>query len=205
MTRMSRYRPRRQPSARPRSAFRIVLDICLALAILGMLAVVATRIDRVAMRQTIGSVTVNDGDTITLNGERIRLLGIDAPEYMQSCRKDGADYPCGRQAREAMVRLAAGKTVTCEGWERDRYGRLLAVCKAGGVDLNRALVEQGWAVAYGDYDDAERLARKRRAGIWAGSFEQPRDWRAAHAGATEPRHDSGGSMLDWLREIFRFF
>lgn len=169
-----------------------------------MLAVVATRIDRVATRQTTGSVVVNDGDTVTLNGERIRLLGIDAPEYMQSCRKDGADYPCGRQAREAMVRLAAGKTVTCAGWERDRYGRLLAVCKAGGLDLNRALVEQGWAVAYGDYNDAERLAREQRAGIWAGSFEQPHDWRASHADGTEPHHDGGGSILDWLREIFRF-
>jgi endonuclease YncB( thermonuclease family) len=202
---MSRYRPRQQPSVRPRSAFRIVLDVGLALAILGMLAVVATRIDRVATRQTTGAVVVNDGDTITLNGERIRLLGIDAPEYMQTCSKDGADYPCGRQAREAMVRLAAGKTVTCAGWERDRYGRLLAVCKAGGVDLNRALVEQGWAVAYGDYDDAERVAREGRAGIWAGSFERPRDWRADHAGATEPRHDGAGSLFDWLREIFRFF
>ncbi|WP_245444961.1 thermonuclease family protein [Pseudaminobacter soli (ex Li et al. 2025)] len=181
------------------------MDICLAVAILGMLAVVSARFDLLATRQNTGSVIVNDGDTVTLNGERIRLIGMDAPEYMQACNKGGIDYPCGRQAREALVRLIAGRSVTCEGSKRDRYGRLLAVCNAGGVDLNRAMVEQGWAVAYGDYGDAERMARDRRAGIWAGTFEQPSDWRASHHRNAEPRHDAGNWLFDWLREVLRFW
>ncbi|MDH6229576.1 endonuclease YncB(thermonuclease family) [Mesorhizobium soli] len=204
MLRMTRYRPLSRPFTKSRGAFRTVFDICLAVAILGMLAVVAARFDRMATRQDTGSVIVNDGDTVTLNGERIRLIGMDAPEYMQICNKGGVDYPCGRQAREVLVRLIAGRSVTCEGSKRDRYSRLLAVCRAGGVDLNRAMVEQGWAVAYGDYTDAERMARDRRAGIWTGTFEQPSDWRASHRKNAEPVNHTGGWFLDWLREILRF-
>lgn len=205
MTRMPRYRPGWRASASSSRRFGALFDICLALAILGMLALVVARVDRAAMRQVSGAVFVNDGDTITLSGERIRLRGIDAPEYAQACQLHGADYACGLRAREALVALIAGKAVTCEGGERDRYGRLLAVCQAGDVDLNRALVEAGWAVAYGGYEDAERTARERGRGIWAGTFERPRDWRDRHGGLAEPRHESQGGFYDWLQELLRFW
>jgi endonuclease YncB( thermonuclease family) len=147
------YRPR------PRSLVRRLLDYGLTAAILLMLAIVSVRLDRVATKQLAGEAVVNDGDTLTLKGERIRLKGIDAPEYSQTCEMNGARYPCGRRSREALIELARG-AVECAGWERDRYHRLLAVCKAGGADINRRLVEEGWAVAYGDYADAEATARE---------------------------------------------
>ena len=198
-----RWRRRAYP-ARPASRLRRFLDLALAAAILGLIALVSARFDRVATRQVAGEAVVNDGDTITLAGERIRLQGIDAPEYNQTCRKDGATYPCGRAAREALVRLTASGTIECAGWERDRYRRLLAVCRSGGVDLNRRQVEDGWAVAYGDYADAERSARELRVGLWAGSFDRPREWRVEHGGMAESEHDLFGRIVNWLAAIFGF-
>ena len=107
-------------------------------------------------------------------------------------------YPCGRHAREALVELAGAAAIECSGWERDRYRRLLAVCSAGGIELNRRQVEQGWAVAYGDYADAEQSARDRGAGLWAGTFERPRDWRVEHGGMVESEHDLFARLVNWL-------
>jgi endonuclease YncB( thermonuclease family) len=191
-----------RPPARRRSGLRLGLDIALAAAILGLLALVSMRVDRFSTRQVDGVATVNDGDSLTLRNERIRLLGIDAPEYDQTCRKDGAAYPCGRQARAALVGLIGGRPVSCGGWERDRYGRLLASCKAGETELNRAMVERGWAVAYGDFAEVETAARRRGAGLWAGEFDRPREWRTMHGSLAEAEHDFLGRIGNWLRALF---
>ncbi len=195
--------PRHAPAPR-RGALRRLFDYALAAAIIAMLIVVSSRLERVATRNLSGEAVINDGDSITLKGERIRLRGIDAPEYNQTCRKDGASYSCGRLSREALARLAKAGPVSCAGWERDRYDRLLAVCTAGGVDLNRRQVEQGWAVAYGDYGDAEAIARRQKIGLWAGSFERPRDWRVEHGGMAEGEHDLLAKFVNWLKAIFSF-
>ena len=150
--------------ARPRSRLRRLWDWLLTFAILGLLILLAARLDRTETRSLAGRVTVNDGDSITLGTERIRLRGIDAPEFDQTCRKDGADYPCGRRAREALVARIGGRPVSCTGWERDKYDRLLATCTAGGSDLNRGQVEAGWAIAYGGYEAEEAAARQKGEG-----------------------------------------
>ena len=189
-------------AAAPRSRWRRLWDWLLTLAILGLLVLLAARLDRTETRNLDGRVTVNDGDSLTLGTERIRLRGVDAPEFGQTCRKDGADYPCGRRARERLVALIAGRPVSCSGWERDKYDRLLASCTVGGADLNRRLVETGWALGYGDYAAEESAARRTGAGLWAGSFERPRDWRETHGGMVESEHAAG--FLDWLRRMLRF-
>lgn len=182
------------------------MDYGLTVIILGLLILLAARLDRVETRKTEGAAIVNDGDSITLGTERIRMRGIDAPEYTQTCRKNGADYACGTLARQSLVRLIAGKPVSCTGWQRDRYGRLLGDCKAGGKDLNRAQVEAGWAVAYGDFESEEAAARAGKAGIWAGTFDQPQDWRDSHHGeVVERKHGTLASIGDAAREIFRFW
>jgi endonuclease YncB( thermonuclease family) len=205
---MLRTRPvNRGWSQRPapqRSPWRKVWDWLLTVAILGLLVLLAARLDRPQTRNLEGRVTVNDGDSLTLGTERIRLRGIDAPEFGQTCNKDGADYPCGRQARQSLVALIGGRPVSCSGWERDKYDRLLAICTAGGSDLNRSQVESGWAVAYGDYRSEENVARQKGAGLWAGSFERPRDWREVHGGMAESEHAVTGGILGWLRRMLRF-
>jgi endonuclease YncB( thermonuclease family) len=203
-----RIRPRRRwrrAPARPRSRWRKAWDWLLTFAILGLLILLAARLDRTETRNLQGRVVINDGDSITLGAERIRLRGIDAPEYDQICRKNGADYPCGRQARQSLSALIGGKPVSCSGWERDKYDRLLATCTAGGQDLNRGQVEAGWAIAYGDYGAEEAVARQKGVGLWAGSFERPREWREMHGGMAEGEHGTPASILNWLRQTLRFF
>lgn len=207
MSRSWSRRPRqRYAPPRPRSLWRRLADYALTVIVLGLLILLAARLDRIETRKTEGTAIVNDGDTITLGGERIRMRGIDAPEYSQICRRDGADYPCGRLARQSLVRLISGRPVSCTGWQRDRYGRLLGDCKAGGKDLNRAQVEAGWAIAYGDFETEQAAARSGKSGIWAGTFDEPHDWRESHdREMVERKHGTLASIGDALREIFRFW
>jgi endonuclease YncB( thermonuclease family) len=195
----------RRGVAPSRGPWRRLADYGLTFVLLGLLILFAGRLGHNNMRTQEGTAVVNDGDSITLGTKRVRLVGIDAPEYSQICRKDGADYACGRRAREALVQLIGAKPVSCSGGQNDRYGRLLGNCVAGGVDLNRAQVEAGWAVAYGGYESEEASARAARAGIWAGTFERPQDWRHHHGATLEPKHDDFLARIgDWLRQALRF-
>jgi endonuclease YncB( thermonuclease family) len=194
---------RRRYAPVSRSLPRRLLDYGVTIVLLGLLIVLTAHLNEMDTRTAEGRAVIVDGDSIELGGQRIRLRGIDAPEYRQSCSKSGIDYACGRAAREALARLTAGRAVTCSGWRNDRYGRLLGDCKAGGVDLNRAQVAAGWAVAYGDFDAEEASARAAKAGIWAGTFDWPRDWRAARDGRVEPKHDLLAAIGDWLRGLFQ--
>ncbi|MGI9380280.1 MAG: thermonuclease family protein [Methyloligellaceae bacterium] len=125
-----------------------------------------------------GQPRIIDGDSIRIGGETIRLVGIDAPEGRQLCRDTrGEDWACGRQATRALRKLISGRDVQCTGAERDRGGRLLAVCRVGQREINRWMVEEGWAVSYNDYPKAENQARAAKKGIWSGTFLRPRDWR----------------------------
>jgi endonuclease YncB( thermonuclease family) len=121
-----------------------------------------------------------DGDSLRIAGQEIRLKGIDAPELAQICTVSGRVEPCGRTARAALRRLLAGGLATCVSAARDRYGRPLAVCRVRGIDIGAAMVRDGQAVAFGAYTREEAEAKARYAGIWAGEFERPRDWRATH-------------------------
>jgi endonuclease YncB( thermonuclease family) len=66
----------------------------------------------------------------------------------------------------------------------DRYGRTVAVCRAGDTDLNRQMVLDGWALAYRQHEHRyvgnEATARANRRGLWQGRFERPGDWRAMY-------------------------
>lgn len=173
---------------RPRRRLPIFADIALAAAILAALALVVARGLWEPPQMLAGNARVVDGDSIVIGGERVRLAGIDAPELAQTCMRDGTGYACGRDARMALECLVAGGEVSCRHHERDRYGRVLGYCAAGGVDLNREMVRSGWAIAYGDFDGAEREARQASRGIWAGAFDSPQEWRRQHGGLAEDAH-----------------
>ena len=128
-----------------------------------------------------GRARVIDGDTLEIAAQRIRLHGIDALEARQFCRgKDGA-WPCGAEATKALRSMIRNAAVSCIEHDRDRYGRIVAVCIVGDGDLNAAMVRRGWALAYRqysvDYVRAETAARATRTGLWAGEFVPPWDWR----------------------------
>lgn len=175
--------------------------MALAITLLAAIALVSARLGGVGTVTIEGRPVIVDGDTLKFAGTRIRLEGIDAPELGQMCGLDGADYACGQRAREALGRLVRGGTVTCKSRQRDRYGRLLAVCSVAGGQINALLVESGWAVAYGGYQAEERRARNAGAGLWAGTFERPHDWRAVNGGAGEMPADFLRAMANWFRQL----
>lgn len=124
-----------------------------------------------------------DGDSFMAGDTEIRLHGIDAPEYRQTCRNaSGQQEPCGKMARDALSRLIHTRTVKCRAIERDRYGRQVSVCRDGELDINREMVRLGWALAYRKhtmgYVSAEREAKAAKRGIWAMRFELPEEYRA---------------------------
>lgn len=138
-----------------------------------------------------GTPRIVDGDTLRIGAETIRLEGIDAPEAKQHCRDAaGAPYACGAIATKVLARLAGGSALACRGHARDRYGRLLATCEAAGNNLNRAMVQAGWALAFRRYSHRylgdEREASSERRGMWSGSFQEPWAWRAAARGRPSP-------------------
>ena len=134
-----------------------------------------------AQADVSGTARVVDGDTLEIGGERIRLHGIDAPEKDQTCSIDGRAWACGIAAWGELVQITAGKVVTCEPRDTDRYGRTVAACSADGTDLGDWLLRNGWAVAYYlysyEYTRAEHHAKTNRRGLWAGEFVMPWEWR----------------------------
>ena len=145
--------------------------------------IVAVAAPALAQADLAGPATVIDGDTIEIEGQRIRLHGIDAPEMRQSCRLDGNPWRCGRDAASALAGKIASRAVTCQDRGTDSYRRIVAKCAVAGVDLGEWMVANGWAVAYYiysyDYTRAEQQAKSARRGIWASEFDLPSEWRKA--------------------------
>ncbi|TMV92677.1 thermonuclease family protein [Thioclava sp. BHET1] len=130
----------------------------------------------------IGVPRVVDGDTLVLQNTRVRLFGIDAPEARQTCKRaSGQVWACGKAATLQLQKLAS-HGVRCTGTEADRYGRLIAVCRADGRDINAQMVARGAAFAYRkysrDYVGQEAQAKRAALGIWQGAADRPADVRA---------------------------
>jgi len=130
-----------------------------------------------------GVATVTDGDTLRIGEARIRLFGIDAPEGKQSCQRDGVAWLCGQEAGAYLRKLLKGEPVACAERNRDRYGRIVAICKlADGRDIGAEMVGAGFALAYRQYggrlyDVPEDEAKTLKRGLWAGEFVPPWEWR----------------------------
>jgi micrococcal nuclease len=126
-------------------------------------------------------IGIKDGDTFEVlydgQPERVRLADIDCPEKSQ---------PFGNNAKQYASDICFNKTVTvtCAA-KRDRYGRLIGtIVTQDGINVNEALVKQGFAwhyLAYSDkeeYTGLEAAARKKHLGLWADKDPTPPwDWR----------------------------
>jgi len=137
-------------------------------------------------------ISVHDGDTISVimqgKKEKVRLVGIDAPELGQR--------PWGKRAKKYLENLvdASGRKVKLEFdvVQRDRYGRLLAYVRTeNGEMINLLMVKSGYAVLYtvtpnvrytNELRQAQKEAREMRLGIWRekGLKEKPSDYRKRH-------------------------
>lgn len=130
-----------------------------------------------APEQISGEARAIDGDSLYVGSNEVRLKDIDAPEGRQSCQREGRDWACGDASRDELKQLIGWQTVQCRVIERDKHGRLLAYCTAGGHDLNREMVANGMAVSFGGYSGEESDAKRARRGLWGSQFERPQAWR----------------------------
>ncbi len=177
------------PSRRP--AFLLAIAL---MFLSGFYALSRPRPDRaVAERQPplVGQAWIVDGDSIRLAGRSIRLDGIDAPEWDQTCLDAaGRTWRCGQAASRALRERLRGQTVSCRPRALDRYGRTIAVCAlADGSDLNAWMVREGFAIASGfagTYAAEQAHAKAAKRGIWDGTFISPANWR--HQKSDHARH-----------------
>jgi len=135
-----------------------------------------------------GPAEAIDGDTLSVAGRRLRLLGIDAPEMAQLCRAFQTIWPCGRRSRDHLAGLIGDGPVRCEvhpppSAAAEEPGLPLAVCIASGdpTSLNARMTRDGMAVPYvrhsDDYLEAVVAAKRLKRGMWAGEFISPWHWR----------------------------
>lgn len=148
-----------------------------------------------AQAQTFsGTARVIDGDSLHVGETEVRLYAVDAFEGRQTCKRDGATWPCGEAAAEKLRALTAGRTISCTKKDTDTYGRTVAVCTNGNADLGAEIARAGLGLAYrqygSDYVDEETEARGARRGAWAGEFTAP--WDERH-GASAPTTQRGSN------------
>ena len=126
-------------------------------------------------------IKITDGDTIKINGEKIRFSGIDTPELKQNCIKEGESDPCGITAKQILIDKIGNNKVICISEGKDQYKRTLAECFVNDESLSSYLVRSGYAFAYRRYSKKfipdENYARINKIGIWAMKFEYPWDYR----------------------------
>jgi micrococcal nuclease len=124
-------------------------------------------------------VSVADGDTLDVGAgsvrKRIRLFGVDCPEYMQ---------PFGKEAREFTKQLALGKAIRVQTVETDTHGRLVAkVYLPDGRYLNGEIVSAGYGWWFRRYAPRDRLleklereAKTAKRGLWGSATSPLEPW-----------------------------
>ena len=127
------------------------------------------------------SLKIVDGDTIVLNGEKIRFEGIDTPELKQTCLKDNEEVKCGMLAKTLLIKKIGNNMPTCIGKKKDFYKRTLAECFVNGESLSKFLVRKGYAFAYRKYSKKfikdEDFAKINKLGMWSMTFQYPWNFR----------------------------
>lgn len=129
----------------------------------------------------LADVHVVDGDSLEKDDMRIRLDGIDAPEFFQTCQDaKGEDYACGQEAKQHLQDLIGEYNVRCECLPKtDKYKRHVCECFAGGVSLNRTMIKDGYARVYRSkrFIAEEEEAAQYHRGIWRGKNMRPALYR----------------------------
>jgi len=108
------------------------------------------------------SCTAVDGDTLRCGTERVRLIGIDAPELPGHCRQGRRCAPGDPwTSKSVLQRLVRGRWVRLDRQGQDRYGRTLAFASVGATDLACAQLEAGQALYVLEWDVMGRTGRCR--------------------------------------------
>ena len=134
--------------------------------------------------EAFADIKVVDGDSLEINGARIRMDGIDAPEFFQTCfNKNNEEYSCGQEATSHLQQLIGNEKINCECLPKpDKYKRKICECFANDISLNLAMIQDGHARAYRSdrYIKAENDAKQKQKGIWQGKHMRPALYRVLH-------------------------
>ena len=163
----------------------LVTNICLIFFLLSYNDVKSEEVKIIS-----GIAKVTDGDTIRIEGKKIRFFGIDAPEKKQQCKKPwltisfisfNKNYPCGQISTDKLKKKINNKLLICKWSNKDRYKRYIAECFQNKTNINAWMVRNGYAVAYRKYSkkfvSQEIFAKKEKLGLWSGTFMMPWDYR----------------------------
>ena len=127
------------------------------------------------------NLKIIDGDTIVLNGEKVRFSGIDAPELKQTCIQNDVKVECGLSAKMLLVKKIGNDIPKCISEGKDVYKRTLAECFINGESLSKFLVRSGYAFAYRKYSNKfikdEEFAKTNKIGMWSMTFQYPWSFR----------------------------
>ncbi|UHS56821.1 thermonuclease family protein [Agrobacterium vaccinii] len=140
----------------------------------------------VSATEIVGRASVIDGDTIEINGIRIRFHGVDAPESRQTCLSaSGKNYRCGQTSAAALdAFLAKSRPTACTPTGKS-YDRTVGVCRsADGQDVSGWMVRNGHAVDWPKYSGGRYTAEQQsveaaQVGLWSGRFQMPCEVRGA--------------------------
>jgi endonuclease YncB( thermonuclease family) len=151
----------------------------LALAIVG--TGFGEREERRAYAGPVLAETVQDGDTLLLNGDLVNLRGIDAPELGQICRLTGRTQDCGAEAQGALRRMIEGAYVICAVDSQAPGGRVVTctAVRVNGEEFNIAerMVEEGYAIGVqGAFRAQAESAMARTRGLTAWCSVAPEAW-----------------------------
>lgn len=117
-----------------------------------------------------GNAQAVNAGTLEINGQRIRLHGIETPDIDFVCDWSGKPVGCGAIAKTALMDLITGTSVTCELTGARAQDTVVAVCQAQGFDIGANMVHTGWAFADRDLTDIyvaiEEKAKAGRRGMW---------------------------------------
>lgn len=121
-----------------------------------------------------GPLHVVDAESVAINGQALRLFGLDAPAQDQRCTPG---WRCGAWVSAEAKARYQGRQAQCHILAHDHAGRAVARCFTAGQDLARALVRGGLAFAHRGYSTAylpdEQAARARGAGLHAVGVQSP--------------------------------
>ena len=134
--------------------------------------------------QISGKAFVLDGDSLVIKKIKIRLNGIDAPEFSQQClNTQSQQYQCGLASKNFLINLVKNQEVVCHYQKIDIYNRILGDCYIDKLNINHHLLANGMAIIY-DFNDAtkqeielEKTAKEQQKGIWQGPFQLPKTYR----------------------------
>lgn len=136
-----------------------------------------------------GTAKAVDADIILVDGQRVILYGVDAPERSQLCFVGNKKWGCWDAAITALNDIMAAGEVSCTlSGEPDPFHRRYGVCLVGDKDVGAELIRAGMAMAFveqaDDYVAEEAEARDAAVGIWqAGAkVDPPWVWRKRNPG-----------------------